>query len=381
MKICCIADLHIGVKSYSKIDPVTHFYHRELEVLQNFKKIIDMCLNTNIPILVIAGDIYHTSLSSPTLQDEVNKILFYASSQGLQLVILAGNHDLPKINTAVSAIKPVDTFQLPNITYTSNFMTKEVTIGDETVKFVFLATYTNNEEIKQYLDLVLPLNEKKKEINIVIGHLTMQGSQLNDWLVAENEEYIDIHHFDNRNIDYVVLGHLHKPQVLSENPFIFYTGSLQRGDFNEEDQEKGYWIIDTNSETKFYPIDTQNFYTLKLAVTDEIIETNVVNFIKKKIDKKKVKNAIVRIILDIPEYLLLSSSEEKDIQKYLESLQAYSILTIKQKVADTKRVRNVEFNELLSIDKALEIYYKDKPRGEERIQLGKNLVNEYRSKL
>ena len=209
----------------------------------------------------------------------------------------------------------------------------------------------------------------------------MQGAQLNDWLVAENEEYIDIHNFDNRNIDYVVLGHLHKPQVLSEEPFIFYTGSLQRGDFNEEDQEKGYWIIDTEGETKFYPIDTQKFYTLKLTVTDEIVETNVVSFIKKKIDKKKVKDAIVRIILDIPEYLLLSSSEEKDIQKYLESLQAYSILTIKQKVADTKRVRNVEFNELLSIDKALEIYYKDKPRSKERIQLGKTLVNEYRSKL
>ena len=31
MKICCIADIHIGMKAYGKIDPVTHFNIRELD--------------------------------------------------------------------------------------------------------------------------------------------------------------------------------------------------------------------------------------------------------------------------------------------------------------------------------------------------------------
>ena len=61
MEICCIADIHIGVKSYSPIDPKTHFYTRELEALNNLQYVINKCLEKSISILVIAGDIYHNS--------------------------------------------------------------------------------------------------------------------------------------------------------------------------------------------------------------------------------------------------------------------------------------------------------------------------------
>ena len=107
MKICCIADIHVGVRSYSKVDPQTHFAYRELETLNTFKRVVTSCIDNHIPILLIAGDIYHSSVSSPMLQDEVNKILYYASTNNIKVLILDGNHDLKKLDTAVSALKPV----------------------------------------------------------------------------------------------------------------------------------------------------------------------------------------------------------------------------------------------------------------------------------
>lgn len=376
MKICCIADLHIGIKSYSQIDPETHFYTRELEVLNNFKKIIDICINDNIPILIIAGDIYHNFKPSPNLQDEVNKLLFYASQNNIYLLILDGNHDLSKQEGSVSVLESADTFKVRNIIHTSKFLDKELNINNEIIRFIFLPTYTTNEEIKSLLDQNLYKNNEYKNSIIVIGHFTTQNAQLNDWLIAENEEYIDLYNFSDRNISFVVLGHLHKPQILSKNPIIFYTGSLQRSDFNEENQDKGYWIINTADNTyKFFKIDTQKFYTLDVKIEDE----NALERIKEKIDKEKVKDAIVRVIIEIEEQYKLTEDEEAQLKEYLINLRASNILAFKQRIINNKKVRNIEFNELLSIDKALEIFYKDQPRAKERIQLGKEIYNQYKN--
>lgn len=378
MKICCIADIHVGVRSYSKVDPQTHFAYRELETLSTFKQVVASCIDNHIPILLIAGDIYHSSVSSPMLQDEVNKILYYASTNNIKVLILDGNHDLKKLDTAVSALKPVDTFELDNIIHTKDWLDTELTINGETVRFIFLPTYSNNQEIASLLDKHLPKNNKYKNPIITIGHFTMQGAALNDWLVAENEEYIDINNFKDRNISFVVLGHLHKPQVLQkENPFIFYTGSLQRIDFNEENQPKGYWILDTDDmNSKFIEMDMQKFYTVNCTIGDNGIST--FEQIKKKIDPQKVNNAITRVIIEVAEHLKLTNDEEKDLNKYLQSLHAYSILAIKQKIIDSKRARNVELNETITVDKSLEIYYKDQPRADERIKLGKEIINSFR---
>lgn len=371
MKICCIADLHIGLKTYAELDGVNGLYDREIEVLDNFKKVVDICLSQSISILIIAGDVYHNFNPSANLQNEVNRILYYASQNKLYVLILEGNHDLKKNNYAVSSLEVFNTFHVPYIIHTSRFLDKEIVINNERTRFLFLPTYTNNQEI-QYL---LEQNIFDYDGNvIVIGHFTTQGAQLNDWLIAENEEYIDLNLFNDKNIDFVVLGHLHKHQILNSNPLIFYTGALQRVDFNEEDQEKGYVIIDTNTkELKFYPLKTQLFYTIRI----DLKEKSSLDYIKSLIDINKIENAIIRIIINTSEELKLSVEEEQILKNYILEYQPKKVLTIQQNIKDNKKIRNEAFNESLTIDKALEIYYKDQLRGKERIDLGKQIINQY----
>ena len=376
MKICCIADLHVGIKSYSQIDPETHLYSREIEILNTFRYIVQQCIEQHIPILIIAGDVFHTSKPNPNLQDEVNKILYFASSHNLYILILDGNHDKPKLNNSVSVLKSTDTFHIPNIIHTSQFLDKEININNDICRFIFLPTYTDNNQIKELLDQNLYINNDYSNPIIVIGHFTTQGAQLNDWLISENEEHIDIHLFDNRNINFVVLGHLHKTQILKEkDPIIFYTGSLQRTDFNEENQEKGYYIIDSlTNDYIFYPIITQKFYTINIKINNDL---SVLEQIYSSINQEKIKDAIVRVIIEVNEDLQLSIEEENQLKDYLLNLGAYNIISIKQKLITTKKTRNVDFNELLSLDKALEIFYKDQTRGNERIKLGKQIIKDY----
>lgn len=367
MKIAAIADLHIGLKTYSKIDPTTHFSYRELEVLNNLQQIIDDIYSKNIDILVIAGDIYHSPNISASLQNEVNKILFAASNK-LTIIMIDGNHDLPILSTAVSPLEVFSTLQVPNIIHSKVY--REIDIDN--IKFVLLPVYATSDEIIKYLSNV----DKSKPI-IVLGHLSVAGAKMNDWLVAENEKYIDLNAFKQDNIKFVILGHLHKPQVLHDkNPMIFYTGSLQRTDFNEENQDKGYWIIDTESEqTEFIPINTLNFYTIK----DSLIQHSLSEIVN-NIDKSRVNNAVIRVILDTDDEHKLSSDDEQYLTQYLSELKAISI-SIKVQAEITKHVRNEQLTEELSVDKAIDTYFINSPRSEERIKLAKEIYDSYKKQL
>lgn len=365
MKLAAIADLHVGLKTYSKTDPVTHLSFRELEVLDNLRKIITNILDKNINILVIAGDIYHSINISASLQNEVNKILFSAANKGLKIIAIDGNHDRRKLDTSVSPLEVFSTLDINNIIHSRLY--KEVDIDN--IKFVLLPTYATSDEVKDYLEKV----DKSKPI-IVIGHFSVAGAKMNDWLVAENEEYIDLNAFKKDNIKYVILGHLHKPQILNKkDPMIFYTGSLQRTDFNEENQEKGYWILDTNLQThEFIPINTLNFYTIKDSLKEHSLSDIVDN-----IDNNRVNNAVIRVILEVNDEYKLSNEDKEYLMKYLTDLGASSI-SLKTQTEVTQRTRNTQLTEGLSIEKSIDTYFKDQPRSEERIKLAKEILTSLR---
>ena len=364
VKIGAIADLHIGLRTYSKIDPQTHLAYRELEVLSNLQKIIDDLLAKNITVLAISGDIYHSANVSPTLQEKVNKTIFSAALKGMRCIIIDGNHDRPPLGTSMSPLQVFTTLQVSNVIHSKVY--REVDIDN--IKFVLLPVYATSTEVENYLAQV----DKSKQI-IVLGHFSVAGAKMNDWLVAENEEYIDLNAFKKDNIKCVILGHLHKPQILCTEPLVFYTGSLQRTDFNEENQEKGYWIIDTsNYSHQFIPIDTLKFYT----INDSLIEHSFQEVIN-SIDTSKVDNAVVRITLEVDDTHKLSEEDEKYLNQFLTDLKAISI-NLKIKANVVKRVRNESLKEGLTIEQSIDAFFSSLPKGEERAKLAKEIINRYR---
>jgi exonuclease SbcD len=187
----------------------------------------------------------------------------------------------------------------------------------------------------------------------------------------------------NPAFDYVALGHIHKRQVLSESPPVVYPGSLQRIDFSEEEDEKGFYVVDIGQEREvsfdFHPVKARRFLTIKVNVGPQ--EADPTQAVLKAIARHQIEDAIVRVQVAIPERLegLL---EEGEIRKALKD--AHFIAAIARDVARERRPRMAGWSaEGITPLQALEVYLNSKSTSPERIkqllEYGERLIQESRS--
>lgn len=372
MKILSFADYHIGVKTHGKTDPTTGLNTRELQTLKVLDEMVDYAIEKEIKVMVAAGDMYKNSLPSPTLQEEFNKRIVRAAKAGINVLILDGNHDVSKMSQMCSPLKPFSTFQIDNVWHTRCHAEVKVQVGNERVKFVFLPTYHTKEEIED----ICKNTVYDGDPIIFIGHMTIKNALLNDWLVEDKEIFVDAEAFDRPGVAAAILGHLHKHQILSRSPLVFYTGSTQRIDFNEERQEKGFVVLDvdmnSNVKHEYVEIESQKFCTLKFSLEGDENATNKI-LQDMTMNEMRIKDAIVRVQIELDEVTKL---DEKRIYEYAYELGAANILNLQKKNMADKALRNSELTEHVSIEKGLELYYKSKPRGEQRIKLGKDIIRQ-----
>lgn len=110
----------------------------------------------------------------------------------------------------------------------------------------------------------------KERYNLLIGHWTIAGSVTSSGqvMVGGTEPAIPLAELQAQGWDAVLFGHIHKPQVLSDKPYIGYAGALLRGDFGEEHEERGVYLIDLAAGThECIPVAARRFCTLDAAIT------------------------------------------------------------------------------------------------------------------
>ncbi|HEY9664510.1 MAG TPA: exonuclease SbcCD subunit D, partial [Allocoleopsis sp.] len=99
--------------------------------------------------------------------------------------------------------------------------------------------------------------------------------------------------------DYVALGHVHRHQILAEHPPVVYPGSIERVDFSEEEEEKGFVLVEVDrgaATVEFCPLAVRPFHTIKLNLSEsEDPQAALVD----AIDSASIQDAVVRVIYQI----------------------------------------------------------------------------------
>ena len=172
----------------------------------------------------------------------------------------------------------------------------------------------------------------------------------------------------NPAFDYIALGHIHRHQVLSENPPVVYAGSLARLDFGDEADEKGFYLVDIEPgkaggqrqvSFEFHPVEGRRFLTIEVSLEAE--DTDPTATILKAIaaQEKKLKEAIVRLNITMPSSLE-GQLRDADIR---EALQDAHFATVARETVREARLRLGQFTaeEITPLD-ALKKYLETKKK-------------------
>ncbi|GFZ26645.1 metallophosphoesterase family protein [Lactobacillus corticis] len=195
---------------------------------QSFEKLIDLAVNEQVDLVLIAGDTFDSSRPSPRSQLFFAQQIARLTEHQIQTVMIFGNHDHMRASDLL--VKPSPYFKLlgdgEEIEKTS-FTTKDGFAYD-----VVGFSYLNNHITE---DLVSRFPEKTPGVyTFGLAHMQEAASQ-NVYAPFTMSELQDL------NYDYFALGHIHKRQILSQEPWVVYPGNIQ-GRHIKETGPKGAYL-------------------------------------------------------------------------------------------------------------------------------------------
>ncbi|NBV41073.1 exonuclease subunit SbcD, partial [bacterium] len=259
------ADIHFGMENYGRIDPVTGIHSRLLDFEKSLTTCINYAIDKNVDLFVFAGDAYKTAHPSPTQQKLLVSCFLKLYKAGIPTVIVVGNHDNPLSFGKATALDifanlPVDGFYVfakpelkiiptkngpvqiigmpwPNRHQLSLSGAYHVKNAQDITTQISTALSTKIQNLVQELHPTIP--------SILVGHLTVSSgvfSGSEKRAVYGHDPVLLPSQLALSPLNYVALGHLHRFQELNPNGSIpiVYSGSIDRIDFGERKEEKGF---------------------------------------------------------------------------------------------------------------------------------------------
>lgn len=328
IRVLHFADVHIGMENYGKTDPNSGLSSRVVDFLRRMDEMVEYARDNDVDLVIFAGDAFKTRSPNPTFQRE-----FAWRIQDLAelapVVMLVGNHDLPPNSLKASSIEIYQTLRVPNVRIAHDFEVFDVETKRGRV-VIGTAPYPIRARLMQDVDLTgRTIRDTDKLLEETLGNLLSQLAQDADDLAGNDVPRLLTGHFtvhgaalgserkvmlgrdvqislgllaDNR-WDYVALGHIHKHQNMTHNnedvPDVVYSGSIERIDFGEELDPKGFcWVELARNETQYnyVRVMARPMVTLRIDCRKEAYPTRAVT---KLIRETELKQAIVRIIIQL----------------------------------------------------------------------------------
>jgi len=321
------ADIHIGMENYGRVDPRSGIHTRLLDFARALDFCVDAAIDQHVDFFLFSGDAYKTPHPSQTQQKLLLQSFMRLYKAGIPVVIIIGNHDNPLSYGKAHALDifgslPLDGFHVmakPTILplSTKGGVINIVGIPWPTRNTISIANkymHTMASDLTQHISraVVAIINNFAAQLDpatpaVLAGHLTVangifSGSEKRaiygtDPLFLPSELAI-------APFDYVALGHLHRYQNLNQGgyPAVVYSGSLERIDFGERKDEKGFCLISIPSKGaathEFIKTPTRPFIQIELTL--QTPHTTFTEQMVRAIKQHNLEHAVVKIIYHLP---------------------------------------------------------------------------------
>ena len=338
LQLIHVSDIHFGSgEAHGSLNPKTGLNIRFEDFVAALEKVVNYALDIEADAFLFSGDAYKNATPEPIYQKMFAAQLKRLSDAGTKTILLVGNHDQILRSTNSHAMSVFQSLSVPGVMTVDKPLLSTIETRRGAFQLIGLPHITRHQlvTLEKYaqlgaadIDRLLAqqvaniLNGYYNDLNadlptVVTAHMTV------DRALAGIEQELLIGYtltfpteiFINDKIDYVALGHVHKYQIIRDrNPAIVYSGSLERVDFGEEKEDKGFVHVQLarqNTSYAFHSINPRPFITIDLNLTEA---SNPTNIILDALKKSNIAGSVLRIRYRINQEQL-SLLDEKAIKQ------------------------------------------------------------------
>ncbi len=269
------ADLHLGSRFKGLGSENSELAESMRQsVMGSFSRIVDLAIRERADALVISGDVFDDSNELPSTRMWFSRQL---SRLDVPVFICKGNHD--------ARTSWDDSIPYPKNVHEFGTDVEGFEIGSE-VEVIGVSFSTPHEE----RNLAAMIKGDPDRFTIACLHCDVAS-------VSEGYPYAPCQKSDmiGRSVDYWALGHIHKRNVVSTDPYIVYPGNIQGRNFRETG-EKGAYLVRVNDKvvTEFRFVPTQGY---KWADMNIDIEGKDLEDVVRSVSVSADRNTVCRITL------------------------------------------------------------------------------------
>jgi len=323
IRVVHFADVHVGMENYGRLDPASGTSSRVRDFLNRLDEVIDYAIAHDGDLAVFAGDAFKSRDPEPTQQREfATRIKRLADA--MPTLLLVGNHDMPGMAAKASSVDIFDALEVPGVMVGDKAEGRVVRTKRGEVYLAWIPYPMRNrllareesqgktiDELDEALRRAvaevmggLAAEAKTKDMpRLLAGHLAVAEARFGSerTILLGRDVALSTSSFADPAWDYVALGHIHRHQDLhpSGPPSVVYSGSLERIDFGEEDEAKGFcWIELARRATRwqFVPVAARPFRTIRVDVRRADDPTGTVIEAARAVDSE---GAVVRVVVQL----------------------------------------------------------------------------------
>lgn len=288
MKIIHTADWHIGTFRSPVKDGINL---RSKDTKRCLDELIRVARKEQPDYCLVSGDVFHVGrLLSDRCCNEIITAVHYIkelAAVSKQVIVMRGtpNHDgagqfnvLSEMFANYHNVHIVITPQVLSFDDVDIVVLPGFDKGTFRAKFAELSNEEENKALTHELsNIVLGLkaqcNSNKK--SILMAHYTVPGCNTESgqtMFLTQFEPVLPMETLQAAAFDLVALGHIHRPQAVPNIANCYYSGAINAMNFNDEGQERGFWIHQIYpsgvGQSIFYHTPIREFITLHFTDTD-----------------------------------------------------------------------------------------------------------------
>ena len=318
MKILHVADLHMD-QAFEGLGKLPGEIRERLatENQDVWIRLVDLAITKQVDMVVVVGDTFHQPNVSVNTQHHFIKGLSKLKNAEIPVVLTFGNHDY--------YISEKYWFEFPSNVYV---MTSEkvdtVQIKLKTGEMVSVSGFSYESKwLQESKSMEFPVRCSDSDYHIGLYHGQLQSGKIE----ADRYAPFNITELKQLGYDYWAMGHIHQPQLLSEDPLMVYPGSPV-GHTRKERSSKGVVLVEFSSttiSTEWLPVATTKWQDCRVSLSSVNTLSECLVETEERLKSSDWEDNHLTLALlewcDVPDELRHTITEELEQQEVLMYLQ------------------------------------------------------------